>query len=273
MNWIGKIIGAIGGLLLAGPIGLLVGLLVGHLFDQGVHRYTKGLFTGFKANPRGGVLFNTLFQVMGYVAKSDGRVSEKEIAYVQRVMQQMGLDSSLRQEAIHLFTQGKQPHFNLAAALWPLREAGRFQPVLLRSFLETQVEMARADSPVIDAYKQRALENIARELGVLDFQFSSGFYEESSQHQYYDPGRQDQDYRGGSGYVRRSEHMSLAEAYSILGISASATAAEAKQAYRRLMSQNHPDKLMAKGASLEKIKEATQRTQKIKQAYERIRKT
>jgi DnaJ like chaperone protein len=44
-----------------------------------------------------------------------------------------------------------------------------------------------------------------------------------------------------------------------------------KKAYRRLMSENHPDKLIAKGVPDEMIKIATERSQEISNAYEVIR--
>jgi DnaJ like chaperone protein len=45
-----------------------------------------------------------------------------------------------------------------------------------------------------------------------------------------------------------------------------------RQAYRRLMNQHHPDKLVAKGMPEEMIKLATEKTQEIKAAYETIKK-
>jgi len=46
-----------------------------------------------------------------------------------------------------------------------------------------------------------------------------------------------------------------------------------KRAYRKLMNRNHPDKLVAKGMPEEMVRVATEKTQKIKLAYERIKKS
>ena len=46
---------------------------------------------------------------------------------------------------------------------------------------------------------------------------------------------------------------------------------EVKKAYRKLMSQNHPDKLMAKGLPQDMLKVATEKTQQIQKAYEQIK--
>jgi DnaJ like chaperone protein len=63
----------------------------------------------------------------------------------------------------------------------------------------------------------------------------------------------------------------LHEAYEILGVKPSASDAEVKKAYRRLMNQHHPDKLVAKGLPEEMMKLATAKAQEIKGAYERIK--
>ncbi len=65
-------------------------------------------------------------------------------------------------------------------------------------------------------------------------------------------------------------HTTLAQAYAILEVSESASKSEVKRAYRKLMSRNHPDKLIAQGLPEEMIKIATNKTQLISKAYEQI---
>ena len=60
------------------------------------------------------------------------------------------------------------------------------------------------------------------------------------------------------------------EAYAILDVNENATDAEIKKAYRRLMSQHHPDKLVAKGLPEEMIQVATAKTQEIRAAYDAV---
>ncbi len=63
----------------------------------------------------------------------------------------------------------------------------------------------------------------------------------------------------------------MRNAYKILGVSSSVTDAEVKKAYRRLMSQHHPDKLISKGLPEEMIEIATDKTQEISKAYDLIK--
>ena len=67
-----------------------------------------------------------------------------------------------------------------------------------------------------------------------------------------------------------SPDVILANAYEMLSVSPGDSDAEVKKAYRRLMSQHHPDKLVAKGLPEEMMKLATEKTQEIKAAYEVI---
>ena len=262
MNWTGKIIGMILGFMLFGPVGLVVGLFLGHLVDLGALRrwFRSHTFTQSQQTKVQSIFFNTTFMIMGHVAKSDGRVSENEIRAARHIMAQMNLDERLKREAIHLFNEGKSPNFNLQVALVKLKGACWFQPSLLRVFLEIQVQMAQADAKLMSDQKRQVLESICQQLGVSGFHFDQ--FEQRSQ-------------AGGSyqGYRQapyQDSKQVLREAYQILAVSSDASDAEVKKAYRRLMSQHHPDKLIAKGLPPEMIKMATQKTQQIKKAYEQI---
>ena len=63
----------------------------------------------------------------------------------------------------------------------------------------------------------------------------------------------------------------IGAAYKVLGVNETCSDTELKKAYRRLMSQHHPDKLVSKGLPEEMMKLATEKTQEIKNAYERIK--
>lgn len=265
ITWWGKIIGAFCGFLLAGPLGLLLGAFIGHGFDRGLHRQRYS-FTGADQTQAQQAFFKATFLVMGHIAKLDGRVSEAEIQAARDTMARMGLDEQHKQQAIEFFQQGKQPDFNLTQALADLMQTSRHNRVLLQLFIELQLQAAMAGGSLSQA-KQRALQAICQQIGVAPlnfmffedlFQFNRNYrqgYQQSYQQQYRAPQR---------------AQLRLEDAYALLGVPASATDADVKRAYRRLMSQHHPDKLIAKGLPEEMLKVATEKTQNIKAAYERI---
>jgi DnaJ like chaperone protein len=63
----------------------------------------------------------------------------------------------------------------------------------------------------------------------------------------------------------------VAQAYEVLGVARDASAGEVTKAYRRLMNQNHPDKLVAKGLPESMMKVAEEKTRQIRAAYELLR--
>lgn len=251
MKSYGKIIGSILGYLIGGSIGLFFGFILGHLFDIG---YFKHFIAVMKSNVHTHsqqIFFNNTFKIMGYIAKSDGHVSENEIQTARMIMQQLGLNEALKSQAIQLFSIGKKPDFNLDVALNELRSVCFMQPALLQLFLEIQVQMASADGQ-FNASKQKTLAYICQRLGISGFNFHGNQQRQS--HQY-------------NAYQTKS---ALSDAYQLLEVDKSASMEEVKKAYRRQMSANHPDKLISKGLPPEMIKIATEKTQRIKAAYDLI---
>lgn len=266
MNIWGKLIGGFFGFLLAGPLGLILGVFIGHLFDCGFTQNQGWTFSSVNPSVAQQVFFDSTFLVMGHIAKLDGRVSEAEIQAARAIMNRLGLTEAMRQKAIDLFNQGKQSSFDLEETLKKLVQACHRNKVLLKLFVEIQMQTALAERHLTPD-KQKVLQKICQYLGFAPlnfsffehlFNFEQAFRQQSSQQQ---------------GHYQSSHYrhqLNLQDAYAILGISTSATPAEIKKAYRKQMSQHHPDKLLAKGLPEEMIKIATEKTQNIKAAYDRI---
>ncbi len=206
--------------------------------------------------------FNATFSVMGYIAKSDGHVSEREIQMARLIMERLGVTAEGKQRAISAFTQGKQADFDLNATLQALK-ANCHYPHLLKLFIEIQVQAAYAEGH-LSKEKAACLQDIAARLNCPPIDFAA--IEAAMRGQAYSSSSS-----SGQSYQRRSDNLTLDEAYRILEVTASATDAEIKKAYRKLMSQNHPDKLIAKGLPEAMIKVATEKTQQIQKAYEQIK--
>ena len=142
MSITGKLVGAIVGLLLfRSPWGAIIGLILGHFYDQSVVtvRRTGG---GAGVLEIGERFFTATFEVMGHVAKADGRVSEEEIAAARKVMAELRLNGVQIHAAIPHFTRGKSPDFDLEATMQQFAETCANRPDLVRVFLEVQVRAA-----------------------------------------------------------------------------------------------------------------------------------
>ena len=258
MNWWGKILGGAFGMMLGGPIGALLGAVLGHNFDKGTSSIAG--HSGFGRQERAQTMFYTAtFSVMGHVCKADGRVSEEEIALAKSVMQKMDMDADQRKAAIALFNEGKKTAFPLNDVVKQFRQEIGFRPNLLRMFIEVQIMAAYADGKM-DANERKVLLNICQLLNISRHEF---------EHLCAMIGGMNS---GSSQSTHHKGTPALKQAYAILDLKESASSAEIKKAYRRLLSQHHPDKLVAKGLPEEMMKLAADRTHEIRQAYEVIKK-
>jgi len=266
MSWWGKMVGGGFGFMLGGPLGALLGVALGHKFDKGLGSMLSG--EGFAEQERiQTAFFAATFSVMGHIAKADGQVSKSEIAFARAVMGQMQLNEAQRKLAIKLFNEGKADDFPLDKLLDQFRKECHRRQTLLQMFLEIQLQSAYADGK-LDHAEQHVLLHICDRLGFSRAQFDHlEALVQGARH--FGGGA-----AGGGRYEappQPSPRARLAEAYAILGVAESVDDADVKRAYRRLMNQHHPDKLVAKGLPEEMIKLATEKSQEIRAAYDVVK--
>lgn len=314
MKWSGKLVGGALGLAF-GPVGVALGVLAGHLYDEkaagssgrllgdeldgddgragGARRSAAAGESG--ARRRRGTaadrdpqvsayqnssphrdpaqvaarFFRVTFEVMGHVAKADGRVSEQEIRAARAVMSEFALDATQVAAAIGHFNTGKEPDYDLGGAIMGLRRACAGRPDLLGIFLEIQMRAALAGTDLRGPARP-LLQRIAAMLGVGGMEFAHieavlrlrhGWA--GSAHQARGP--------GGAGQREALARVRLEQAYEVLEVPAGASDEEVTRAYRRQLSRHHPDKLKANGLPESMLEHAKQRTQQIIEAWELVR--
>lgn len=249
------------GFMLGGPLGAILGAVLGHNLDRGVEGV--GDFEPLHPGDRERVqtaFFTATFSVMGHLAKADGRVSEDEIKMAGKVMDQMDLNQKLRQTAIRLFEEGKKEDFPLDDVLEQFRQECHRRLTLIQMFVEIQLQAAYADG-VLHSEEERLLQHICRRLSIPEGLFR----------QLEEMIKAERHYAGGGRGAPGPSGASLDDAYAILMVSPKSSDAEVKRAYRRLLSQHHPDKLVSKGLPEEMMKIAARKTHEIRQAYEQIK--
>ena len=257
MSWWGKSVGGTFGFMMGGPLGAVLGAALGNYFDGGLEGIALDDSLGIGAKERvQSAFFTTTFSVMGYIAKSDGKVTREEIDLAEQVMQRMNLTSEQRVLAINLFNEGKKETFPLDDVLAQFKREVFRRRNLVQMFLEILISTALADGS-LHGDEERTLQHIAAQLNWQSEEFVHLLRMVSGQAQFGDI---------------RADSKKLDAAYELLGVLESVTDQELKKSYRRLMNQHHPDKLVAKGLPEEMVDIATQKTQDIKAAYELIKK-
>ena len=238
------------------PLGALIGAFIGFMFTQS--RFFRAVSGTSSSGRVSEVFFRTTFELMGHVAKSDGRVSEAEIDAARGLMQDLRLGPVEVAAAIQCFHAGKSAAYDADFGVEQLREACGLRYDLLSAFMELQLRAALAGNG-ISPPARRLLSRAAERLGMSGTEFA----------------RMESAIRarqaGANRSGRQSTERPLTDCYAELEVNASASDAEVTKAYRRQMSRHHPDKLVANGLPESMAEWAKQKTQRIQEAYEAIR--
>lgn len=255
----GKIIGTLAGLATMKPWFALLGLFLGHQFDRGFHaRYRSFEAQGARAGRLPEDYLRPLFQSMGHLAKSDGRVSEDEIRAARTIMHRLGLGPASVRNAIHWFDEGKRPGFSLAGTIRDMRgraaRKAEFRVLFVRLLLEVVLAKDR-----LDKRERSLIWTICTELDIGRVELAQLEAMIRAQKGFrHSP--------AGNADARR-----VTAAYKTLGIDESTSNDEIKKAYRRLMNRNHPDKIASRNPDESVKAEAERRTREIRSAYEMLK--
>ena len=248
------------GAVLGFAFGRLPGMLMGAAFGWWIGRQVGRISpTKLIAGAAQHQFLETTFAVAGAISKSDGRVDKSEIAALEAMMQRFRFTPEQRKQAIAAFNRGKQPDFDVDNEVRRFRATCRGQVHLIQVFLTAQIQVAIADGQITDNERELIF-RVGRGLGLSE----------------QDLARLDASLRlaqggGAAGGRRPPQRDELADAYKIIGVSSSASDAEVKKAYRRLMAEHHPDRLAAKGLPESMRAVAEQKTSEITRAYDLIK--
>jgi len=247
------IIGALLGASFGGFAGLVIGGLLGYGASVAFRQFVVGTLQVAQSQ-----LLDSTFSIMGALCKADNVVTRDEINAVEQIFGMLKLQGESRDQAKAAFNRGKQAGFDLDAAVDQFAQISRGRGPLLQLFLQLQCMAVVADGR-IDPAEHAMLVRIAQRLGLTEADVSQleALLRAAM---------------GGPSAARgRPQKDRLHDAYAALGISADATPAQIKRAYRKLISQNHPDKLAARGLPESMRPVAEERSRELNSAYDMIK--
>jgi len=270
----GKLVGGLlGWMIWGGIIGALAGLLLGALFDS-----CRAGNRPAAAYHRPEHLFAHLFRLAGHLAKSDGRISETEIATVERWMEGMRLSRERRAMAISLFREGAAQGFDLISNLRGLQGLKLPERLMLFDLLS---DLAMSDG-LLTTSEEHLLVELGLQIGLGQAQIEGLISMRQARGTFghggprgrgdgYAQGDETRSGRGSSGAGPIHRATEIDRAYQALGLKPEATEKEIKHAYRKLMSQHHPDRLIAAGVPKDMLRSGTEQCRQIRAAYDILR--
>lgn len=261
---IGKLLGGILGLMSGGWLGALLGVYIGHWLDRSFlgGNLSGGILGGRNADQD--AILTHCFELLGAVCKADGVVTQVEIDAAESLLRKLRIEGDRRQVMIRAFNRGKAADFDVDAATASLRRLCRGRMLWMRLALEIVLTGALADGK-LESAEQAMLRRIATGLGMrpADFDALLGLMTGGARGAW--AGAQ------GGGHSAPPSRDRLQEAYAALGVKAEDSDADVRKAYRRLMSQHHPDKLAARDLPEALKAQAEERVRHIRSAWDLIK--
>ncbi len=253
MSYWGRLLGGVAGMVMGGPFGAAIGAALGSAADSG-KLPRLGMNDGV-GQQRIAALLGQREQVFAIgvvglaakLAKCDGPVVRAEIDAFKRQFQ---IPPDSVPGIGRLFDQARDSADGFLPYATQLGSSFADNRGLLEDVLRSLFAIARADRPLTNA-EHAMLREIHRAFGLDQLAWDQA--------------------RSGAARMGTGAADGAEDAYAALGIARGATDDEARQAWLRLMRENHPDTLASRGVPPEFVARASDKVARINAAWDRIK--
>ena len=244
MSFFNNLIWGAVGYALGGPIGAIIAAVASNALSGQEKRLAPG-----REHPKqqeDQLVFSvTTFSLLAKLAKADGVVSKEEVQVIDRFIKQgLQLDDQQRDIAIEIFNTAKDSSHSFEGFAKQYHQILGHSPAMMREMLRLLYGIAAADG-VFHPREKELIAAAARIFNIPDYEHE---------------------------HIRKSFFPSTEGYYATLESKPSDSMETIKKRYRKLVTDNHPDKIVAQGLPEEFVQLATEKLQKINAAYEAIQK-
>ncbi len=235
----GKILGGAAGFALGGPLGAFIGAIAGHAVDKLSH----GAGGTQTADATKQIAFTIGVIVLGAkLAKADGKVTRDEVDAFKRIFH---IPPEEMKNVGRVFDQARKDSQGYEPYARQLARMFADNPAVLEELLGGLFHIARADGNITEdelVYLEQLAGFFGFDAPAWDRIRAANVSEEKS-----DP-------------------------FRILGVSRDDSDQEIRAAHRKLVVENHPDRLVAQGMPQEFVDMANEKVATMNAAYDEIRK-
>ena len=235
----GKIIGGTTGFALGGPLGAIIGIMIGGSFDRSAKKLSSS--NQISQQQKQNVFALCIIVLSAKIAKADGQVTKEEIYTFK---EKFNIQAEEMSEVSKIFNEAKKSSFGFKNIADQVGNLFSDNKVLLEQLLNNLFYIAEADG-LTSINELEVLRSISQSFHFNETDFQRIFHSRLNNKE--------------------------SDPYKILGVTREDSDNNIRKKWIELSKEHHPDYLIAKGMPKEFIKEANKELSSINLAYDKIK--
>ena len=236
----GKIIGGTAGFALGGPLGAILGVMAGNLYDKS--KRSSFRYQEIPNQQKQSIFALSVIILGAKLAKADGVVTKEE---VETFKEKFNISQKDMQQVGKIFNEAKKTTYGFESVALQVGKLFQDNHTILEELLNNLFYIAEADGKISD-----------EELNFLKTISSIFKVNENTFQRIYQSRLNDKE----------------SNPYKVLGVKRTDSDETIRKIWIKLTKEHHPDNLIAKGMPSEFIEQATNEMSSINTAYDKIQK-